>query len=252
MSPACSVAPRCVLHKPYPSVIRVLTPQGGAAAEEAARLHRAPSHLLGCSRSSAGLGEEQGPSQPPSLCPALSSVTGCSGCHSWGVEVLPQGSQECCVHPWLRNPGWFQLSPVCREPQNAGVKPLSPAPCAAGMSLHSQRTPLRARGCQAGGGFDGKDTWPAGSWAGARSWFHTSSCRAMSAQPLTWARLELPLKPSTALGQPPSHPSLLPVLLQKIPNPCHPQAGMCFVFKPQELLRHVAATPKPEHFNVLE
>lgn len=245
------MAPRCVLHKPYPSVTCVLTPQGGAAGEEAARLQKAPSHLLGCSRSSAGLSEEQGPSQSPSLCPALRSVTGRQGLP--GCQWLPQlgcGSAApgepgvLCPHQ-----AGFSSALSAGRHRTAGVKPLSPAPCAAGMSLHSQRTPLRARSCQAGGGFDGKDTWPPGSWAGASSSFHTSSCRAMSAQPLTRARLE----PATeTLHSPSSHPSLLPVLLQKIPNHSHPQAGMCFVFKPQELLRQVAATLKPEHFNVLE
>lgn len=159
-------------------------------------------------------------------------------------KCCSRGARMLCPHQ-----AGFSSALSAGRHRTAGVKPLSPAPCAAGMSLHSQRTPLRARSCQAGGGFDGKDTWPPGSWAGASSSFHTSSCRAMSAQPLTRARLE----PATeTLHSPSSHPSLLPVLLQKIPNHSHPQAGMCFVFKPQELLRQVAATPKPEHFNVLE
>lgn len=131
--PCGSQAVSCTGHQ---TSVTPCTDSSGRGQENTRFSSKAPSHLLGSSRSLCrAVGGAAGPSQLSPLCAQLSGGPGVSqdasaqhvtpgrsrGPICWNLEVLLQGDQRV-----LRNLGWFQsleqlscsTSRVCREPQH--------------------------------------------------------------------------------------------------------------------------------------
>lgn len=192
----------CVLHEPSnicDTVCRLLR-EMQPVRRKPDFSRKAPSHLLGSSRSLCRAVWGAGCwylTATAALCPALrrpwhvsqdTSAQHVTASMSWQEQrthlpqlksgsAAPGKSGSAVFPPLLRNPGWFQVpaaaqlqhQPCLQEHKTAGVKPPQSS------SLCCRDVPPQPGAARAGGGSDGKDTWPPGKWAGATSSFHTGS-----------------------------------------------------------------------------